>query len=843
MNSSYGSVLLLYTVPYLPARYCCRFVDTANHVRGMRRTRRFIWDWTLFNSKSLQYIECMMRISLDFWTHTIHASLDDTLKGQAYNDAIDHAAVTQVNVFRRRTSALRVENNAVVHGAKASRIPHVCDVSCVGMCNHLIYALMLTKLHFDSTPEFLSHCFFLCIYLFFILAHNHKYLLNKTSPKLVAGTSKIPAALLIMLEFPMIIINLKDIYNMFMSLLVEYFIKYFENLTRWKFLLRGDKIVRKKILNTNIFELTALVLVLHSTVGHFTLDHFQGETSEAVVIDQSRPVSAEERVYRSRPETHGYASPEFKKENKGPRRKRAVPVPGPAPDAGDQQKPNRPNTLDARVVARRLILFDMDKGVLDQSADNQQVIERCYPLPPQNTLMLSELPEPPIPLSEIGPIPPPPMFSSPSPTLLARQRQIPLSDCEDEDEEDGDVEEEDDNMYLFRMSQPDPAIDTSRVEEIPAKEPKFHAVPLKSVLKKRGSGSGPGTPQNTPTQENRPLTLRQELHASFNSRPVRFGLALPCTLENKENARPYVIREDADGDSGDGQVLYRDDYDDEKISDLFSEDVIESVVIPEIRDAEWPLRRLTSESDDTMLSIWTASTVSIVCASIEPAEHAPLLLHRSFSCSSIVEGRLAAKIARKESLSLKLALRPDRQELINRNILQLQTDNERQETKEAIGAKLIRRLSMRPTQEELEERNILKKQSPAEEKKQKEEKKRYLLRKLSFRPTVEELKEKKIIRFNDYIEVTQAHDYDRRADKPWTRLTPKDKAAIRKELNEFKSSEMAVHEDSRHLTSVVRVYVKVQCGGFVLRLGEEERENRLSLFPDLKPERAILVRS
>ncbi|XP_011879698.1 PREDICTED: phosphatase and actin regulator 2 isoform X5 [Vollenhovia emeryi] len=389
----------------------------------------------------------------------------------------------------------------------------------------------------------------------------------------------------------------------------------------------------------------------------------------------------------------------------------------------------------------------VDKGVLDQSADNQQVIERCYPLPPQNTLMLSELPEPPIPLSEIGPIPPPPMFSSPSPTLLARQRQIPLSDCEDEDEEDVDVKEEDENMYAFRVSQPDPAIDTSRVEEIPAKEPKFHAVPLKSVLKKRGSGSGPGTPQNTPTQENRPLTLRQELHASFKrpplrprmricSRPVRFGLALPCTLENKENARPYVIREDVDGDPGDGQVLYRDDYDDEKNS---------------------------------------TPSVSI--------------------------GRLAAKIARcQESLSLKLALRPDRQELINRNILQLQTDNERQETKEAIGAKLIRRLSMRPTQEELEERNILKKQSPAEEKKQKEEKKRYLLRKLSFRPTVEELKEKKIIRFNDYIEVTQAHDYDRRADKPWTRLTPKDKAAIRKELNEFKSSEMAVHEDSRHLT-------------------------------------------
>lgn len=33
-------------------------------------------------------------------------------------------------------------------------------------------------------------------------------------------------------------------------------------------------------------------------------------------------------------------------------------------------------------------------------------------------ILLSELPEPPIPVSEIGPIPPPPMFSTPSPTLI-----------------------------------------------------------------------------------------------------------------------------------------------------------------------------------------------------------------------------------------------------------------------------------------------------------------------------------------------------------------------------------------------------------------------------------------
>ncbi|KAK9718362.1 RPEL repeat [Popillia japonica] len=357
-------------------------------------------------------------------------------------------------------------------------------------------------------------------------------------------------------------------------------------------------------------------------------------------------------------------------------------------------------------------------------------------LPPPNMgssgFVLSELPEPPIPVSEIGPIPPPPMFSSPSPvpnrqSPLPQQVDYDYDDEDDVDPDDIDGEDVDDPDHcLYRMPQPDPLIDTSRIDEIPAKEPKFNAMPLKSALKKKGSGSGPGTPQNTPTQENRPLTVRQtqtDMNSSFNGKPGKFSIGLPCTMENKENARPYVIREDEND-----AVLYREE-------DSISE-----------------------------------------------------------------ESRLALKLARKESLSLKLSLRPDRQELINRNILQLQSENERQESKEAIGARLIRRLSMRPTQEELEERNILKKQSPAEEKKQKEEKKRFLLRKLSFRPTVEELKEKKIIRFNDYIEVTQAHDYDRRADKPWTRLTPKDKAAIRKELNEFKSSEMAVHEDSRHLT-------------------------------------------
>lgn len=47
---------------------------------------------------------------------------------------------------------------------------------------------------------------------------------------------------------------------------------------------------------------------------------------------------------------------------------------------------------------------------------------------------------------------------------------------------------------------------------------------------------------------------------------------------------------------------------------------------------------------------------------------------------------------------------------------------------------------------------------------------------LSLRPTVAELQARRILRFNEYVEVTESPDYDRRADKPWARLTPADKA-------------------------------------------------------------------
>ncbi|ESO00005.1 hypothetical protein HELRODRAFT_192690 [Helobdella robusta] len=118
-----------------------------------------------------------------------------------------------------------------------------------------------------------------------------------------------------------------------------------------------------------------------------------------------------------------------------------------------------------------------------------------------------------------------------------------------------------------------------------------------------------------------------------------------------------------------------------------------------------------------------------------------------------------------------------------------------------IGMQLSRKLSQRPSFYELQEKHILLKQTPEEYLKNKEELKRTLVRKLTFRPTVTELRERQILKFNDYIEVTEIEEVDRKGDRPWTRLTPQDKAAIRKELNHYKSTEMMVHEESKQYTS------------------------------------------
>ncbi|RXN04849.1 phosphatase and actin regulator 4B isoform X3 [Labeo rohita] len=145
---------------------------------------------------------------------------------------------------------------------------------------------------------------------------------------------------------------------------------------------------------------------------------------------------------------------------------------------------------------------------------------------------------------------------------------------------------------------------------------------------------------------------------------------------------------------------------------------------------------------------------------------------------------LASRVKRKDTLALKLSSRPsapdrqapERQAKVEHTGLSWQS----KEQWEAIRTQIAKNEADR----QAEVREI----------------KRRLTRKLSQRPTVAELQARKILRFHEYVEVTCAQDYDRRADKPWTKLTPADKAAIRKELNEFKSSEMEVHEESRIYT-------------------------------------------
>ncbi|XP_037356896.1 phosphatase and actin regulator 3 [Talpa occidentalis] len=167
---------------------------------------------------------------------------------------------------------------------------------------------------------------------------------------------------------------------------------------------------------------------------------------------------------------------------------------------------------------------------------------------------------------------------------------------------------------------------------------------------------------------------------------------------------------------------------------------------------------------------------------------------------SVISGTLPRR-CKKELLAVKLRNRPSKQELEDRNIFPQRTDEERQEIRQQIEVKLSKRLSQRPAVEELERRNILKQRNDQTEQEERREIKQRLTRKLNQRPTVDELRDRKIlIRFSDYVEVAKAQDYDRRADKPWTRLSAADKAAIRKELNEYKSNEMEVHASSKHLT-------------------------------------------
>lgn len=295
------------------------------------------------------------------------------------------------------------------------------------------------------------------------------------------------------------------------------------------------------------------------------------------------------------------------------------------------------------------------------------------------------------------------------------------------------------------------------VEEVPAKEPQFSAVPKKSALKKPKNQNFNFIPSSSANSngpsESKPF---QSIHQSINSNGITNGSVL-------SKIRQF-----------NGHISGNNSNNNEAKLHVAKLHIMPSITLtnPDLKSVS--IAETNEDGDDS--------------------------INWKDYYGEDEKGKLVAKLARKESLQLKLAQRPNKQELIDKNIIPIMSENELHETREAIGTKLNRRLSLRPTAEELEQRNILKQQSADEIREDKEKKKQTLIRKLSFRPTIDELKERKIIRFNDFVEVTQANDYDRRADKPWTRLTPKDKACIRKELNEFKSSEMEVHEDSRHMT-------------------------------------------
>ncbi|KAL6090114.1 hypothetical protein STEG23_000867, partial [Scotinomys teguina] len=165
---------------------------------------------------------------------------------------------------------------------------------------------------------------------------------------------------------------------------------------------------------------------------------------------------------------------------------------------------------------------------------------------------------------------------------------------------------------------------------------------------------------------------------------------------------------------------------------------------------------------------------------------------------SIISGTLPRK-CKKELLAVKLRNRPSKQELEDRNIFPRRTDEERQEIRQQIEMKLSKLV-------------------PSVDHSCQPEHDAHPTEKLNQRPTVDELRDRKIlIRFSDYVEVARAQDYDRRADKPWTRLSAADKAAIRKELNEYKSNEMEVHASSKHLTRYT------SGTGISLQLGKKEQ--------------------
>lgn len=208
---------------------------------------------------------------------------------------------------------------------------------------------------------------------------------------------------------------------------------------------------------------------------------------------------------------------------------------------------------------------------------------------------------------------------------------------------------------------------------------------------------------------------------------------------------------------------------------------------------------VTSEKEDEVPS---SSSAKRKLPKGSPASQKPPIKEKPSNVSSpkIVEEWKEKRERIGKNLERRLSTRPSAEEMRERNLIPKLSRDEKEDIKRRISIKLERRLSIRPTECDLKNRNILRQESAAESKHKQEETKHILQRKLSIRPSVAELKRRKILKFSEYIEVLDCEEYDRTAEKPWTKLTPRDKAMIRRELNDFKSSEMEVHHDSRHMT-------------------------------------------
>nr|UEK51447.1 PHACTR1-like-2 [Parasacculina yatsui] len=376
----------------------------------------------------------------------------------------------------------------------------------------------------------------------------------------------------------------------------------------------------------------------------------------------------------------------------------------------------------------------------------------------------------------------------------------------------GECDEEDESYYPMGYA-------GSRSVE-PVHEPRLDMRPLKSALKKRlpeeagQASSAPAaavsaTSSSASSVHSRPLTVRNDgLSWRFGGGDAKdrsHSSASPSSAACQSMTGTSVDDDDDDNDD-DNANNRTDDY--HRATDSSADDVGGGGRVCSVEngaghdhdddeDSDGPIPYRDEDTPTCRKPVTCGGTVLHQQQQQQQIRRASATIREP---DSGVQTQLASRVQRSDSLALKLAQRPNRQELVERNIIPQHTNGERERRLSELSWRLNRRLSLRPTADELTERNILKSMSQEAYARDMQQKRVTLLRKLSFRPTVDELKQRKVIHFNDYVEVTDAHDYDRRADKPWTRLTPRDKAMIRKELNEFKSAEMDVHADSRHLT-------------------------------------------